>query len=169
MGPWPAVNPLQNFRHPHWFAVEMAAYGSTTMAKNRLFLDGKVSAPFSAEELMIQSFRDLQVWQKSMTLAERVYMATEKFPRSEEYGLRSQVRRAAVSVPSNIAEGKAIGGQAYRRHVKFALGSNAELQTQLELAMRLTMLNEAVAGELKMEASEVGRMLAGLLRALPKT
>lgn len=118
---------------------------------------------------MIQSFRDLDVWRKSINLAERVYVATEKLPRAEEYGLKSQVRRAAVSVPSNIAEGKAIGGQAYRRHVKVALGSNAELQTQLELATRLTMLDKAVAGELMMHASEVGRMLAGLLKALPRT
>jgi four helix bundle protein len=118
---------------------------------------------------MIQSFRDLDVWQRSMTLAEDVYKTTEVFPRSEEFGLRSQVRRAAVSIPSNIAEGKAIGGQRYRRHVKFALGSNAELQTQVELAMRLNMLAKPVADEVMAQATEVGRMLAGLLRALPKT
>ncbi len=116
---------------------------------------------------MIQSFRDLDVWKKSMTLAEHVYVATQKLPRSEEYGLTSQMRRAAVSIPSNIAEGKATGGQRYRRHVKFALGSNAELQTQLELAMRLSMLDEPVSEELQMQASEIGRMLAGLFKALP--
>jgi four helix bundle protein len=60
--------------------------------------------------LMIQSFRDLTVWQKSMDLAQHVYQSTERFPRSEMFGLTSQVRRAAVSIPSNIAEGKAIGG-----------------------------------------------------------
>ncbi len=118
---------------------------------------------------MIQSFRDLDVWQKSMTLAQSVYSVTEELPRSEDYGLRSQVRRAAVSIPSNIAEGKATGGQRYRRHVKFALGSNAELQTQLELAMRLKMLDKAVGAELLAQAAEIGRMLAGLFKALPKT
>ena len=118
---------------------------------------------------MIQSFRDLEVWKKSMTLAERVYAATQKFPRSEEYGLSSQMRRASVSIPSNLAEGKATGGQRYRRHVKFALGSEAELQTQLELAMRLGMLDKPACEELQMQPTEVGRMLAGLFKSLPKT
>ncbi len=118
---------------------------------------------------MIQSFRDLDVWQKSMKLAEHVYESTEKFPRSEEFGLRSQVRRAVVSIPSNIAEGKAIGGQGYRRHVKIALGSNAELQTQLELSARLSLLSQPVAVTLLAQAAEIGRMLAGLLKALPKS
>ena len=81
-------------------------------------------------------FRNLTVWQKSMDLAQRVYADTDKFPRSEVHGLTSQLRRAAVSIPSNIAEGKAIGGQSYPRHVKIALGSEAELQTQIELARR---------------------------------
>ena len=82
-------------------------------------------------------FRNLTVWQKGMDLAERVYAGTDKFPRAEMYGLTSQIRKAAVSIPSNIAEGKAVGGQNYPRHVKIALGSEAELQTQIELARRL--------------------------------
>jgi four helix bundle protein len=117
---------------------------------------------------MIQTFRDLEVWRKSMDLALDVYVTSEKFPASERLGLTSQVRRAAVSIPSNIAEGKAIGGQGYRRHVKIALGSDSELQTQIELAMRLSMLSEPTARELLDRASEVGRMLAGLLKSLPK-
>ena len=84
------------------------------------------------------------------------------------YGLTSQIRRAAVSIPSNIAEGKAIGGQSYPHHVKIALGSEAELETQIELARRLKFLPETDAATLSECASEVGRMLAGLLRALPK-
>ena len=117
---------------------------------------------------MIQSFRDLTVWQKSMDLAVAVYRGTETFPKSETFGLTSQIRRASVSIPSNVAEGKAVGGQRYRRHVKFALGSNAELQTQLELAARLKLLTESEGNTLLERASEVGRMLAGLLRSLPK-
>lgn len=117
---------------------------------------------------MIQSFRDLEVWKKSMDLAERVYVASKDFPQSEAFGLTSQVRRAAVSIPSNIAEGKAVGGQGYRRYVKIALGSDAELQTQIELAKRLNMLSEAAADELLNKAMEIGRMLAGLYKALPK-
>ena len=113
-------------------------------------------------------FRNLIVWQKGMDLAERVYAVTERFPRSEMYGLTSQLRRASVSIPSNIAEGKAIGGQSYPRHVKIALGSEAELQTQTELARRLKILNEREAVELTEHASEVGRMLVALLNSLPK-
>ena len=93
-----------------------------------------------------------------MDLAERVYAVTEKFPRSEMYGLTSQLRRASVSIPSNIAEGKAIGGHSYPRHVKIALGSEAELQTQIELARRLKILTEREAAELIEHASEIGRM-----------
>jgi len=117
---------------------------------------------------MIRSFRDLNVWQKSMDLAVTTYRSTETFPRSEMFGLTSQMRRASVSIPSNIAEGKAIGGQRYRRHLKFAIGSNAELQTQIELADRLNLLATADARILLEHASEIGRMLAGLLGSLPK-
>ena len=117
---------------------------------------------------MVQSFRDLLVWQKGMDLALLVYKVSEKFPRSEMFGLSSQVRRAVVSIPSNIAEGKAIGGQSYPRHIKIALGSEAELQTQLELAKRLAMLNADEADSLISRTAEVGRMLTSLLNALPK-
>lgn len=117
---------------------------------------------------MVQSFRDLLVWQKGMNLAVLVYKISEKFPRSELFGLTSQVRRAAVSIPSNVAEGKAVGGQTYPRHVKIALGSEAELQTQLELAKRLDILNQHDADDLIAQVSEVGRMLTSLLNSLPK-
>ena len=117
---------------------------------------------------MIQSFRDLDVWHKSMDLAVRVYQATEKFPRSETFGLASQMRRAATSIPSNIAEGKAIGGLSYSRHLKIAHGSEAELQTQIELARRLTFMVDDQATALLSHASEVGRMLVGLQRSLPR-
>jgi four helix bundle protein len=117
---------------------------------------------------MIQSFRDLTVWQKSMDLAVTVYTASEKLPRSELFGLTSQMRRASVSIPSNVAEGKAIGGKSYRRHIKIALGSEAELQTQIELARRLNMFTNEEARRLVEHVSEVGRMLAGLFKSLPK-
>ena len=118
---------------------------------------------------MIQSYRDLQVWRKSMALAVKVYAATDAFPRSESFGLRSQLRRAATSIPSNIAEGKAIGGLGYPRHLRIAHGSEAELQTQIELARRLGLLADAVAEQLLTDAAEVGRMLVGLRRSLPMT
>jgi len=108
------------------------------------------------------------VWQKGMDLAVRVYKTSEKLPRSEAFGLTSQLRRAAVSIPANIAEGKAVGGQTYPRHVKIALGSEAELQTHLELAKRLNMLGDREVHELLEQTSEVGRMLTALLSSLPK-
>jgi four helix bundle protein len=117
---------------------------------------------------MIQSYRDLEVWRKGMDLVLRVYEVTEKFPRSEMFGLVSQLRRAATSIPSNIAEGKAIGGLSYPRHLRIAHGSEAELQTQIELAQRLKFLGDAEANALLRQASEVGRMLVGLRRSLPK-
>ena len=115
---------------------------------------------------MIQTFRDLTVWQKAMELAVDVYSVSE--PRSEVYGLTSQIRRAGVSIPSNIAEGKAIGGQSYLRHLKIAIGSESELQTQIELARRLKMLSDREAQNLMEQTAEVGRMLAALLKALPR-
>ena len=117
---------------------------------------------------MIQSFRDLNVWQKSMDLAVELYVSTERFPRSEVYGLTSQLRKAAVSIPSNIAEGKAVGGQSYPRHLRIALGSEAEMQTQIELANRLKMLADPDAQLLLHHTAEVGRMLVSLLNALPR-
>lgn len=118
--------------------------------------------------MMIQSFRDLAVWQKAMELVEAVYGASERLPRSELYGLRSQIRRAVVSIPSNIAEGKAIGGQSYPRHFRIAIGSESELQTHIELARRLRMLDDREAQQLIAQTSEVGRMIAALLRSLPR-
>ena len=115
---------------------------------------------------MIQSFRDLTVWEKSMELAARVYAMSDKLPKSEMFGLVSQMRRTSVSIPSNIAEGKGVGGRGYLRHLRIALGSEAELQTQLELAVRLKMLSRADAELLIAQASEVGRMLISLLRSL---
>ena len=117
---------------------------------------------------MIQTFRDLTVWQKAMDLAVSVYKTSEKLPKSEIYGLSSQIRRAVVSIPSNVAEGKAIGGQSYPRHLKIAIGSESELQTQLELAGRLKFLTATDVDNALKETSEVGRMLATLLRSLPR-
>lgn len=115
---------------------------------------------------MITPFRELVVWQKSMNLVEHVYADSEHFPRSETYGLKSQIRRAAISIPSNIAEGKGLGGQGYPRHLRIALGSRSELETQIELARRLKFLDEPRASQLLAQTEEVGRMLAGLLRSL---
>lgn len=117
---------------------------------------------------MIDSFRELVVWQKGMDLAVLVYTASAAFPNAERFGLTSQIRRAAVSIPSNVAEGKAVGGKTYPHQVKIALGSEAELQTQVELAKRLKMIDARQADDLLERISEVGRMLTRLLNSLPK-
>ena len=114
---------------------------------------------------MVQSFRDLTVWQKAMTLTEHVYAVTEKFPKAELFGLTSQMRRAAVSIPSNVAEGKGLSGRGYPKHLRIALGSEAELQTQIELAVRLKLLSQSDGSTLIDETSNVGRMLRGLLQS----
>jgi four helix bundle protein len=135
---------------------------------SRTILYGVTRAANRTEVVVIRTFRDLIVWQKGIELAVRAYEATERFPRTEAFGLTSQIRRAAISIPSNIAEGKAVGGQRYRRHLKIALGSESELQTQVELAKRLKMINEVDADALLGRIAEVGRMLSALVKSLPK-
>ena len=88
--------------------------------------------------MSIKSFRDLIVWQKGMDLATLVYRETSRFPSTERFGLTAQIRGAAVSVPANLAEGHERHARgAHRRHVSIALGSLAELDTHLELGLRL--------------------------------
>jgi four helix bundle protein len=114
----------------------------------------------------MQGHKDLVVWQKAMDLVAAVYKLTGAFPKEELYGLTSQMRRAAVSIPSNIAEGHALKQtQAYSRHLAIASGSLAELQTQIEIAGRLGYLNRE-SGEVLKPADEIGRMLTGLRKSL---
>lgn len=114
----------------------------------------------------MQGYRDLIVWQKAMNLVTAIYRLKRPFPKEELYGLTSQMRRAAVSIPSNIAEGHALKQtQAYSRHLAIASGSLAELQTQIEIAGRLGYLNRE-SGEVLKLADEIGRMLAGLRKSL---
>lgn len=112
-------------------------------------------------------YRDLVVWQKSMDLAERVYLASANFPHEERYGLTSQVRRAAVSIPSNIAEGQGrrTSDEELIRFLLIALGSLCELETQLELAVRLKILEKQSMMALRPLTEEVGRLLNGLVRS----
>lgn len=116
---------------------------------------------------MLRSFRELTVWQKSMQLATCVYRLTQGFPREELYGLSSQLRRAAVSVPSNIAEGHGRSGVGeYRQFLWIARGSNFELQTQLEIAKALNMGNPKLLDESETLSQEVGKMLFAFLDKL---
>jgi four helix bundle protein len=115
----------------------------------------------------IQSYRDLEVWREAMKLAEVCYEATAAFPARDTYGLASQIRRAAVSVASNIAEGHSRRTlQAYLNHLSIALGSQSELETQIELSRRLKLVSEALAKEILVKAEQVGRMLHALMRSL---
>jgi four helix bundle protein len=116
---------------------------------------------------MKPSYRDLRVWQHAMELVIKVYDETKNFPRGEMYGLTSQMRRAAVSIPSNIAEGK--GRSTDRdRNVFFchARGSLLELETQILIAQRLKFLEASRAGELTNLSAEVGRMLNALIQSM---
>ena len=114
-----------------------------------------------------QNYRDLDVWKRSMDLMVDVYALTRQFPRSELYGLIDQIRRAASSVPANIAEGN---GRLYRReyahHVSIARGSVEELSTFLEIAQRLGYVTEAQVAPLIKRAEDISRMLLMLMRAL---
>lgn len=112
-------------------------------------------------------YRDLLVWQKAMTLAELVYLKTAEYPSQERFGLTSQMRRAATSIPSNIAEGQGRRStdQELVRFLRIAHGSLCELQTQLDLSLRLKFVSESQAKELRSSGDEVGRLLAGLIRS----
>lgn len=117
----------------------------------------------------IRSYRDLEVWRLAMELAKGCYEQTAEFPRRETYGLASQIRRAAVSIPSNIAEGHSRRTRpAYLNHLSIALGSQSEVETQIELAQQLRFLSEKPAKEILQLAERVGRMLHALIRALEK-
>jgi four helix bundle protein len=126
-------------------------------------------AHLSMKLVMAQHFKDLVVWQKAMDLVVVVYKLSESFPRREVYGLTDQIRRAAVSVPSNIAEGQAHFNRGEFTHfLRHSSGSLAELETQLLLALRLEYLSEAQAQEVLERVHEVGRILSGLIASLKK-
>jgi len=114
-----------------------------------------------------QDYRDLIVWQKAMDLVEGVYQTTRNWPNEELYGLTAQVRRAAVSIPSNIAEGQGrTSRNEFAHHLSIAHGSLREVETQVLVAQRLHYAEEAIVEELLDLCSEVGRLLQGLLRSL---
>ncbi|MGI8476217.1 MAG: four helix bundle protein [Thermomicrobiales bacterium] len=118
----------------------------------------------------MSSYRDLRVWQAGMDLVEEIYRLSELFPKHELYGLTSQLRRAAVSVPSNIAEGHTRDStREYIRHVSIARGSLAEVDTQLEIAFRLGYCAADNLERLRSVASPLGRQLIALRSALLRT
>ena len=112
-----------------------------------------------------ESFEDLIAWQEAMHLVEQIYRCTSTFPAQETYGLSAQMRRAAVSIPSNIAEGTARNSsRELLQYLGFANGSVAELRTQLQLAIRLGFLEPDTEG--LQQASRVSKLLTGLRNSI---
>jgi len=117
--------------------------------------------------MSVSSYRELKVWQYGIELSESVYQVTGGFPKDELYGLTSQMRRAAVSIPSNIAEGHSREStKEYLHHLSFALGSLAELETQITIAQRLKYLTAGTAAAIVEKCDYLGRMLRNLQRSL---
>jgi four helix bundle protein len=112
-------------------------------------------------------YRKLETWQASMDFVERCYKATAAFPRDELFGLTSQIRRAAVSVPSNVAEGYCRRKtKVYLHHVRIALGSHGELETCIEIACRLGYLSNTTTAPLEEHLGSVGKLLYRLHESL---
>lgn len=115
--------------------------------------------------MRVSSHKDLIVWQKSMVLATKIYAATRMLPADERYGLQTQIRRAAISVASNIAEGAGRAGRTeYIRFLNIARGSLTELETQIYITSNLEMIDRKL--HLEEEIAEVGRLLTSLIQKL---
>jgi four helix bundle protein len=115
----------------------------------------------------IRNFRDLNIWKQGMEIVEDVYRLTKEFPREELYGLSAQMRRCAVSIPSNVAEGfTRKHNKEYKQFLYISLGSCAELETQIEIAFRLKYLNEQAKEVLLEKKNHVTRMTMNLLKCL---
>ena len=116
-----------------------------------------------------KSYRDLEVWRRSMQLAKRIYQVTQSFPSDERFGLTNQLRRASVSVPSNLAEGHArFGAGEFSRFISIAMGSIAEIETQVLLSTDLGYIKQALTYELLADLETIGKMLRGLAKSINK-
>ena len=119
--------------------------------------------------MAIKSFKDLDAWQVGMDLVIRVYGVARRLPLDERFGMASQMHRAAVSIPSNVAEGHACKMlRRYRNHVRIALGSVAELSTNIEAGLRLGYWDTATAKQMDAEFTRMNQLLNGVLRSLWK-
>lgn len=117
--------------------------------------------------MQVASYRDLNVWKEGIALSLAIYKLTATFPDSERFGLVSQMRRCAVSIPSNIAEGHArLSTREFVRHVSIALGSFSELETQLHLANELEYTRPEAARELMVQSDRLGKQLRSLTKSL---
>jgi four helix bundle protein len=119
--------------------------------------------------MALKTYRELEVWQKAMDLVVAVYRLSGDFPPQERYGLASQIQRAAVSIPANIAEGYGRSHRGdYLHHLSIARGSLAELETHLTLVVRLGFLDREAVLEIWELTQEVGRMLTGMTQSLKR-
>ena len=117
--------------------------------------------------MKLESYKELIVWQKSMKLAEDVYCVTDSFPLKEKFALTSQIRRAAISIPSNIAEGYGrITAKNYVQFLYISKGSLFELETQIELSKRLNYISEEVYNNLEENIIEISKMLRTMIMKL---
>jgi len=115
----------------------------------------------------IKSFKDLEIWKKGIKLVEDVYAVTKTFPKEEIYGLTSQLRRSAVSIPSNISEGFArFHDKEYKKFLYVSLGSCAELTTQIIIASRLKYIDKTKADTFLYNIDEISKMTMGLIKKL---
>lgn len=122
---------------------------------------------FNQNEKTMNRFKNLKIWKKAVELAIRIYSATQSFPEEEKYGLTSQMRRCAVSIGSNIAEGAGRGSNKEFVHfLNIAYGSSYELETQLIIANELQFINESVARELFDEINELQKMTFSFSKSL---
>jgi four helix bundle protein len=117
--------------------------------------------------MAIRSFRDIIAWQRAIDLAEGVYLATKAWPPDERFGMTAQVRRAAVSVMANIAEGQGrTGSREFLHHLSIADGSLSEVEAHLIFAHRLQFVDDAMLNQLTLQIEETRRLLRGLIRQL---
>jgi four helix bundle protein len=117
----------------------------------------------------MKSYQDLEVWQKAMDLVVLCYKIAEKFPKNETYGLASQLQRAAISIPANIAEGRhRQHSKEFLQHLSIAYASLAELETHIQIVERLDYINQNQIDDILNKTAELGRMLNGLRRSIDK-
>ena len=119
--------------------------------------------------MTVKSYKDLEVWQKAMDMVTMCYQTTKDFPKNEVYGLSSQLQRAAVSIPANIAEGRERKySKEFVQHLSIAYSSLAELETHIQIAQRLNYINSTKTKQLLEKTAEIGRMINGLRKSIEK-
>lgn len=115
----------------------------------------------------MHNFKNLKVWQKSVDLAVKIYQITSEFPVSEKFGMTSQMRRAGVSIPSNIAEGTSkSSSNSFSNSLEISLGESFELETQMIIAERVSLISNEIAQDLEDDISEIQRMIVGFKATL---